>query len=178
MKTLLILVVLFSLANVTVYAEDGLVEQGDLRIIEEIEGDFFKVDIDETGMFILDLNVDNSVSDEEGFKAFNEAVYNFILADTLLEMPDGVVFRGFATKGPLKDSAVAVYYYDGDSVSQDWSELDIEAEKMYEYTDFLSVAAPFSNYIPDYTFDIEGLDENDPIDYALVGMLGMPRVED
>ncbi|MBZ6527789.1 hypothetical protein HYQ40_08350 [Aerococcaceae bacterium DSM 111021] len=177
MKKLVLLASLLLLGSSPVSAKDSLYTKEDFSIFEKADTSVIGVDEHDTGLLTVDMEMVNIISDKSAIEGFGLGIYMFLTSDDLPDIPNGVVFRGYPTEGTHQDTAVAVYYYNEETANRDWNKVNISGKDIYKLTDYISVVSPFSSYLENYSSTMT-VDEDDPIDNALMRMTTMPKPQE
>lgn len=176
MKKLVLLASLFLLGGSPALAKEAIYTKEDFDIFKEADFSVIGVGEHDTGLLTVDMEMGNILGDKSAIEGFGLGIYMFLTSDDLPDIPNGVVFRGYPTEGTHQDIAVAVYYYNEETANRDWDEVNIAGKDIYKLTDYISVVSPFSSYLENYS--TMTVDEDDPIDNALMRMTIMPKPQE
>lgn len=177
MKKLILLASLFLLGGSPALAKEAIYTKEDFDIFKEADYSVIGVGEHETGLLTVDMEMPNIFGDKGGIRNFGFGIYMFFNSDDLPEIPNGVVFRGYPTEGVHQDTAAAVYYFDEETANRDWDEVNIAVKDIHKLADYISVVSPFSSYLENYSSTMT-VDEDDPIDNALIRMTAMPKPQE
>lgn len=151
-----------------VYTDNEILK---LKEVAKLEGfDNLRIDED-TGVLMIDKQLNTSVSDKIAIETFSIEIFYFLEND-LPEIKNGILFFGFFDNYIDDNLAATLMFFDEYNANQNWKYKPIKHDEMYKQATKFDCMSFLSKYI-DYESRL--ISEDDPIDMLMFYSFGSTK---